>query len=387
MNADDGRSQQLILDIYDAALNPALWPDVLYKVSEYCGAMGAFFFELEDGPKGQFIVSPHFTSAFDADLVYGYLEEHREREILDQAIFADHSKRGDRIELISDDVLAPDRATLESRPNAQRMRELGVHYRAGALLNKDILFKDRFAMQFSRKQGPLAGDKVVKSSMLLPHIAKAISLGRPASQLAAKYSAVLESLNKLKLGVCIVDGQGRVVLRNNEFDRQTETHDAFGISQSGSLVINKPDAARSVQKMLDSAANHGRFGARPRKEAIIIEPDNCEGALCVEIVPLTSAPQIDSRLRGSSIVFSLDTNSRTEIDAPKLGQLYGLTATEEKILDLVAEGLTNAQIAKTRGKSVETVNTQVKSLLSKTLADNRTQLLRLATQTSSFLTD
>jgi DNA-binding NarL/FixJ family response regulator len=51
---------------------------------------------------------------------------------------------------------------------------------------------------------------------------------------------------------------------------------------------------------------------------------------------------------------------------------------------MVAEGLTNAQIAERRNRSIATINTQVKSILSKTQCLTRTQFVRLM---MSFSTD
>jgi DNA-binding CsgD family transcriptional regulator len=44
---------------------------------------------------------------------------------------------------------------------------------------------------------------------------------------------------------------------------------------------------------------------------------------------------------------------------------------------MVAEGLTNAQIAERRDRSIATINTQVKSILSKTQCLTRAQFVRL----------
>ena len=54
----------------------------------------------------------------------------------------------------------------------------------------------------------------------------------------------------------------------------------------------------------------------------------------------------------------------------------------------MAEGMTNREISDRREKSVETINTQTKSILAKTMSANRTQLIRLATNLSAnFLSD
>lgn len=64
--------------------------------------------------------------------------------------------------------------------------------------------------------------------------------------------------------------------------------------------------------------------------------------------------------------------------------VFSRTKTESELAVLIADGLTNREIADRRSRSVETVNVQVKSLLSKTQCANRTQLVRLL---MSFSTD
>ena len=78
-------------------------------------------------------------------------------EIIDNAVDEALGGHGDRIEIVGDDVLAPEHSALALRPNAQEMARHGVHYRAGAVLNKDDLSRDRFSVQFSRRHGPMSG--------------------------------------------------------------------------------------------------------------------------------------------------------------------------------------------------------------------------------------
>ena len=101
------------------------------------------------------------------------------------------------------------------------------------------------------------------------------------------------------------------------------------------------------------------------------------GALCVEVAPLDTADDMSDANWGGAIVYSLDSSQPTETDTTVLQEVFGLTPTEAMLSSLVGEGLTNNQIADRRCRSVETVNAQIKSLLTKTQCANRTQLVRL----------
>ena len=59
-----------------------------------------------------------------------------------------------------------------------------------------------------------------------------------------------------------------------------------------------------------------------------------------------------------------------------------LTRREQEVLELVCEGLTNAEIASTLGTAASTVKTQISSILAKMEVANRTELATLAARRS-----
>jgi DNA-binding NarL/FixJ family response regulator len=75
---------------------------------------------------------------------------------------------------------------------------------------------------------------------------------------------------------------------------------------------------------------------------------------------------------------------RSAVDAhrsPAPAQLLGLTDREHDVLALVADGLSNAEIAKQLHVAVSTVKTHVAALMTKTGANNRVRLALLVTST------
>ncbi|MEM7428087.1 MAG: helix-turn-helix transcriptional regulator [Pseudomonadota bacterium] len=385
MDETNKLAHELILEIYDAAIEPQKWPDVLNRCCEFVGAMGAVVFEMNGTPDDPVLEVQNFSSGYDERIISSYLHAYQEQELVDQAILAAHSRRTDEIQLIRDDVLGSSREEVEAREHMQAMKAFGIKYRSGALLNKDIITHDRFSFQYTKTQGPMVGWREERCALIVPHIAKAMNVGRPTRQLAQHYSMVLDSLNRLAVGVCIIDARRNVIVTNMEFDRQAEEYEVFRIAGDGRLEFGSSKIMKTANDMFSSVAFHGRYGARPRKEALEAGTSEGSNELCIEIIPLSDTRRYDRRMGSGSIIFSLDTSRHTGIDIDKVGDLYELTGSERDVLKYMAEGLTNPQIADACNKSRETVNSQVKSILSKTMAANRTQLIRLAAQTSNFL--
>ena len=210
---------EVVLSIYDAAMEPRLWPAVLSRVAAFIGARGAFLFELVGSHADRHIGATFFSDNYDAALVTAYLTAHNAQELADQDAFARASKETDAIELIDDGVLAPSRAELEARPNAKEMLGYGIAYRAGALLNKDQINHDRFAVQFSARDGALDAARQSRAMLVMPHISKALNINRPMTQLRMRNDAVADALDNLVVGICILDRTGTIVLSNAEFER------------------------------------------------------------------------------------------------------------------------------------------------------------------------
>ncbi len=61
-----------------------------------------------------------------------------------------------------------------------------------------------------------------------------------------------------------------------------------------------------------------------------------------EVAPLDMAEEMSAAHWDGVIVYSLDTNLPTEADTTVLEEVFGLTATEASLSNLVGEGLTNA---------------------------------------------
>lgn len=376
---------RLIPSIYDAAVDPGLWPELLDRICELVDARGAFIFDVETRIAAPRLHATYFTSGYDPRLVRNYLREHNDQELQDQATFAAHSQKTDGVELIPDIVLAPSREALMKRANARTMAGYGIHHRAGALLNKDHWNSDRFAMQFSERAGLPSGQRLQAVHTLMPHMAKALNIGRHTSRLVNERDAILESVNHLRIGICIVSGSGEIVFKNVEFARQLADYRAFVTTPGGKLLANDESVRAELQGLFSAAQNHGKFGARPRKEAVL-HPLTADGfALCIEVCPLYSPRVLNERGFNGFVLFSLDASQAYEIDTAFMAQVFSLTKSEEAVLSMLAEGLTNAQISERRNRSPETVISQVKNLLAKTMSANRTQLIRLATSFSPRL--
>jgi DNA-binding CsgD family transcriptional regulator/PAS domain-containing protein len=382
---------QLIMRVYDAALEPALWTEVLHQIAEFCNARGAFVFEMTGKGDERNLIASHISSIYDRDTIQSYLDVFKSLELEDQDFFASKSKKTDAIEMIPDTelVAAANGEVYFEQPHMAMQMKYGFKHRGGALLNKDDYFRDRLGITYSVDHGPINEDDIARAARIVPHLAKSLNVAKPALRASGQFASMETTLDHLQVGICVVDGVGRVVFKNAEFERQADVHRAFAVSLEGKLQFSQDRFDKTLIDLLDSYAHHGKFGARPRKEAVATATD-ADGnfSLCVEVVPLRKANLFGGEMLNGHVVYSLDTSQSYDVRSDMLAKLFNLTKSEGAVLELMAEGLTNGQISERRTKSIHTINSQVKSILSKTQAANRTQLIRLATNlSSSFVPD
>lgn len=370
---------KLVLEIYDAALSPQNWPEVLLKLAAFIGAAGAIVFEREDPQLPSTVRASHMSANYKAPVLDAYLSRFSEHEMLDQLVFEQTSLKSDRIELVSDADVYYNRAGVKQHPNVRFLVAHGLRNRAAALLDKDNPSIDRFSVQFSARRGPIDKAEMARANLLLPHVAKSLALARPFRELTHNNKIVLASLNRLNIGIAITDKRGRLAFQNTEFRRISSDYGLIVSDRVGKISVADERSHRKLMSMLGDHGQHGRFGARPRKEAVLVDHEDATFALCVEVLPLSQADELGEANLDGDVIYCLDSKRMYDVDTSVLSKLFKLTRSEEKTLSMLTKVVPNKRIADESGKSVETINTQVKALLLKTQCDNRTQLVRLAT--------
>jgi len=372
----DTNLNPLILSIYDAAVDPLLWPRVLDDCALAAGALGCAIFEFHDAERQVPFSISHSGAEFPGEVIFEYNKKHIDQEVFDR----DSAKRftclSDPIEAISDEIVYDDYDEFLSRENVKSLMSVGLRHRVIAFLNKDNLDIGQFTLQYPDGRGAATAEELARLNILLPHLAKSLALGTTAMNLMAMRKRMFEAFEGLDTGVCVLDGKGRILLENPEFERQRLELKVFCKTLSGKLRFLDAGDQKRFEWLSDQVCNHGQFGGRPRKEVIT----NRDGVtLCLEIMKVSRIAELTSQIFDGAVLFSRDTSRPVAIDSLAVQRAFRLTDAETALVEQIAEGLTNAEIAEKNGRAVPTINGQVKSILSKTRCANRTQFVRLLT--------
>ncbi|MEM0907171.1 MAG: helix-turn-helix transcriptional regulator [Pseudomonadota bacterium] len=361
------------LKIYDAVADPANWEPVLDDIVERTKAHGSIIFEwLGEGGTKQ-LTAPMHSGRYRADLMALYLRRYAHFEERDQTVVRRHTKDHDDVELLDDSLIAASSEDLHACDHVKILKRIGIFHRAAGVMNKDNRFISLFSLQLAADRPPLSAQERAFLAPQLPHLAKALDLSIPLRQLHERYKVVLAAMDRLTLGLCVLDGRGMVVARNEEFCRQQDAYRCFRVSADGRLSLGSPEADGRLARLMAGAGHHGQYGARPRKECVL---KSAHDGLCVEVSPLSQSAEMGSHAFDGYLICSTDTSMPIECDTAHVGSAFGLTRAETALIDPISQGLTNPEIADRRERSVATINAQIKSILAKSGCANRTQFVR-----------
>ncbi len=282
--------------------------------------------------------------------------------------------------IFPDNVLyAPSVEELSCRAEYIYLRKhAGCFRKMAARLNDFDTWTDNIAFQFSESHIHISEASIKNANLLLPHVARAIELGRTFSALQSKYDAVLSALNYISVGVCLVEEGGHVFAQNNESARILSNADGIQLSKAGTLVLEESTLDSQLGVAIQLCSNPSECIGSSVNFSCAVERQSTHVPLIIEVAPVRDAlGELGGHFAGS-VVFVIDPDSIPEPSLQSLALAYGLTSAEAQVAVMLVRGQTYIQISEQRSVSVQTVKSQAANVLHKTRTRNKAELIRLA---------
>lgn len=216
--------------------------------------------------------------------------------------------------------------------------------------------------------GPYGAETIARLDGLRPHLARSAMLSARLSFERARTS--VETLGGIGFAACAVRQDGTVLVGNARFERD----EAFWTTRLADRIAlhdrrGDQQLAASLAMILSDAGVRS-IPLRPRGE-------HMPGVL--HVVPVRRAAH-DLFNQAAAILVLTQTSRAPTPHTTLLQALFDLTATEADLAARIGSGQTVEHIALTGAKGVETVRTQLKSVLAKTGCHRQADLARLLGQ-------
>lgn len=364
---DDETLTCLIGHIYDAALDPTLWSDVLAQIGEFVGGQAGGILSKDSISK--------FGTAYrhfgvDPRYVQSYAETHSKFDPVSTLPFFDIEQ------IVSIPELVPYDEFRRERFFQEWMRPQGWVDAANSVLEKSASSCSFLTILRSEGCGIVDDEMHRRMALVVPHVRRAVLIGKAIDIKQAEAATFADVLDGLSAGMLLITADGRIIHANAAGHGMLSAGD-FLRSVRGRLVT----CDKQVDKILHetfAAADIGDAGIGVKGIALpLTAPD---GERCVaHVLPLTSGARRNaaSAYAATAAVFvrkaAMEGPSAPEV----IGEAYGLTPTELRVLLAIVDVGGIPEIATALGVADSTIKTHVGRLFEKTGAGRQADLVKV----------
>jgi DNA-binding CsgD family transcriptional regulator len=213
---------------------------------------------------------------------------------------------------------------------------------------------------------------------LVSHLCRAARIGRQLAASDFRWQAAEQALNRLTVGVVLVDEALSVVFSNRSADALVAKADGIGIGQSGRLAFADPVAADRLARLIrhPEAGDNGILAVR--------RPSGAR-PFAVLVAPLR--PRADSQdptrptelKAASAILFIKDPSAIQRIRDDTIAKVFDLSRAEARLVTSLLDGHHLEEAARRLGISRNTAKTQLKNVFAKLECTRQSELVRIVT--------
>jgi DNA-binding CsgD family transcriptional regulator len=224
-------------------------------------------------------------------------------------------------------------------------------------------------------------------STLVPHIRRALTIQRRLVGIGDQRASITDALDRLALGIVLVDDHGRPLFLNQYASRLLQQRDGLSIERC-SLIAAAAATQTRLARALESAiaVTLGRaFNAETSE--LLIPRLSGRRSFHASVSPIARHNAfVELATPAAALVFLLDPESVALPLSERLRELFSLTTAETRVAGLMATGRDVAAMSVELRVSRETVRTQVKRVLEKASVRSQSAFVRLvATDSIRFV--
>lgn len=369
MRRDTTCFSALIGNIYDAALNPSLWHDVLRDIANFVGGSSASLYAKDAAGRSGNVF--YDDGGIDPHYVRLYFDKYIK---LDPSTTAHFFAELDRPLATSD--LLPYAEFLETRFYKEWARPQGLVDHVTAALDKSVTGVAMLGVFRHERDGIVDDETRQRVRLIAPHVRRATLIGKAIELKTAEIATFADMLDGLSAAILLINARGNIVHAN------AGAHRLLGEGRvihavDGRFAVSDPEAERALHEALLGAGD-GDIGIGSRGVAVSLMARDGERYV-VHMLPLTSGAR---RMTGITYCATAALFiHRAELHTPSapevIARTYGLTPSELRVLLAVVELGGAPAVAEALGVAETTVRFHLRHLFGKTGARRQTDLVKL----------
>jgi DNA-binding CsgD family transcriptional regulator len=351
----------LIEDVYDAALEPARWNDVVVGVNEFVGGQACGIFSKDVISKAG---TTHYFCGADPHYIKLYAETYSK--------FGPLNSYPPLGKIVSMPDLVPYDEFCRGAFFQEWMRPQGCIDMADVVLeNSKSDAKILMAVHVHKR---LVDEEIRRRiAMLVPHASRALMINRTIERKASETAAFVETLDGLGAGIVFVDAECRIVHANTAGQRILSEDDCLR-SIGGRLVLRDSEANQSLRGTVAS----GRVAVAASRDALLLTAR--DGArFVVHLLPLKSLLRNGTKapFEAAAAVFVRKAEMEGQAYGRLIARTFGLTPAELRVLLAIVDVGGVPESSEKLGVAETTIKTHLKQVFAKTGANRQADLVKL----------
>lgn len=368
-----GELSDLIGRIYDCALDPGRWPDVLADINRRLDFLQATL-TLQAMPSGTVLLSVASgisddwlmrSTAYGPEVIEGWGGAARIAAVpMEEPV------------LLSEMNPSLFDGSGENAFHDEWYRPQGLLDTAAIVLTRDAHSLASISLTRHECQGGIGPAELDAVRLLAPHLRRAITISRLLDVRAVAAATFESVIDVAGTPILVTDGQLNLLHANGAAQALLDARDSLmltGQRLATGMAATTQALAMAVAQAAEDEAEIGRRGLG------IPLPDSDGTARVLHVLPLRGGVLRPGLVNRAAAAIFVSSATPALADAGTLvGQIFGLSAAEARVFDLIAQGQTPAEAAARLGIGVSTVRTHLLHIFDKTGVRRQADLVRLA---------
>jgi len=258
----------------------------------------------------------------------------------------------------------------------------GVRHMHGARLYQDDRMGVMLGLHRAVGNDPIDGDDWQFVRRLCFHLVRAAGIYVANRRTSTEAAIGRATLDRIDVPLLLLDRHFGIAQRNHAADVFLKTSGVLAERQDARLVCQDTGIGEALlQAVVDLL--HGASGGAPKpapsmRVILPLRPQGSGRPIVACLVPIRAAETMGAFGAADVVMLMIhDCNQSVCPDPYVLGAAFDFTPTEARVASALVEGLSPKEIAQRHGVSLNTVQTQVRSVLNKVGTNRTAELVSL----------